>query len=143
MRNNQFNSLVPFVQIVDDLLTKTFHDHSGGQLFKHNTPALNVLDLEKEFKLEVAAPGLEKADFKIKVENNFLEISADKKQEITENKENYARKEFSFHSFKRMFELPENTDGENISAKYENGILSISIPKVVPINKNAKSIVIE
>ena len=143
MRNNQFNSLVPFVQIVDDLLTKTFHDISGGQLFKQDIPAMNVLDLEKEYKLEVAAPGLEKADFKISVENNYLVIAADKKQETTENKENYSRKEFSYHSFKRMFELPENTDGVSISAKYEHGILNISIPKIVPINKDVKSIIIE
>jgi HSP20 family protein len=143
MRNNQFNSLVPFVQIVDDLLTKTFHDVSGGQLFKYNTPALNVLDLEKEVKLEVAAPGLEKGDFKINVENNYLIISADKKQETTENKENYSRKEFSYHSFKRMYELPENTNGEGITAKYENGILNISIPKVIPAAKQVKTIEIK
>lgn len=143
MRNNQFNSLVPFVQIVDELLTKSFQDLSGGQLFKHDTPALNVLNLEKEIKLEVAAPGLDKSDFKLSMENNFLIISADKKQESNEKKENYSRKEFSYHSFKRMYELPEHTDGESISAKYEHGILSISIPKVVPINKTAKSIVIE
>jgi HSP20 family protein len=143
MRNNQFNSLVPFVQIVDDLLTNTFHDYSGGQLFKHNTPALNVLDLDNEIRLEVAAPGLEKSDFKISIENNYLVISADKKLEKTENKDNYTRKEFSFQSFKRMYELPDNTNGENISAKYENGILNISIPKAVPVVKNVKSIVIE
>jgi HSP20 family protein len=143
MRNNQFNSLVPFVQIVDDLLTKTFHDVTGGQLFKYNTPALNVLDQEKEIKLEVAAPGLEKSDFKINVENNYLVISADKKQENTESKENYSRKEFSYHSFKRMYELPENTNGESISAKYDNGILSISIPKTVPVNKTVKTIEIK
>lgn len=143
MKNNQFNSLVPFVQIVDDLLTKTFHDISGGQLFNYHTPALNVMDLEKEIKLEVAAPGLEKSDFKISVENNMLIISADKKQESSDIKNNYSRKEFSYQTFKRMYELPENTDGESISAKYENGILNISIPKIVPIHKNAKSITIE
>lgn len=143
MRSNQFNSFGPFVQIVDELLTKTLHDVTGGQLFKHNTPALNVLDLEKEIKLEVAAPGLEKSDFKISVENKMLVISADKKQESTESKENYSRKEFSFNSFKRIYELPENTDDESISAKYENGILSISIQKVVPINKEVKSIEIK
>ncbi len=143
MRSNQFNSLVPFVQIVDDLLTNTFHDYSGGQLFRHNTPALNVLELENEIKLEVAAPGLEKSDFKISVENNYLVISADKKMEKTENNEHYTRKEFSYQSFKRMYELPENTTGENITARYENGILNISIPKAVPAAKIVKSIEIE
>ncbi|MFZ1298507.1 MAG: Hsp20/alpha crystallin family protein, partial [Saprospiraceae bacterium] len=104
MRN--INSLVPFVQIVDDLIGKTFHDFNGGQLFRNNTPGLNVVDTGKEFKLELAAPGLSKQDFKIELDNNMLIISADKKQENTETKESYFRKEFSYHSFKRMFELP-------------------------------------
>jgi len=143
MRNNQFNSLVPFVQIVDDLFSKSFHDFSGGQLFRQNAPAINVLDLEKEIRLEVAAPGLEKNDFKINVENNYLVISAEKKQENAESKEHYTRKEFSFQTFKRMYELPENVNGESITARYENGILNISIPKTVPAEKPVKSIVIE
>lgn len=76
MRN--INSLAPFVQIVDDLIGKTFHDLNGGQLFRNNTPGLNVVDTGKEFKLELAAPGLNKQDFKIELENNLLVISADK-----------------------------------------------------------------
>ncbi len=143
MKHNQFNSLVPFVQIVDDLLTKTFHDVTGGQIFNRDMPALNVLDLEKEYRLELAAPGLDKADFKITVENNYLVISADKKQEQAESKEQYSRREFSYQSFKRMYELPENVDMESISAKYENGILNLSIPKAMPIPKNAKTIEIK
>ena len=128
---------------MDDLFSKSLHDFSGGQLFRQNAPAINVLNLEKEIRLEVAAPGLEKNDFKINVENNYLVISADKKQENTENKEHYTRKEFSFQTFKRMYELPENVNGESITAKYENGILNISIPKAVPAEKPVKSIVIE
>lgn len=140
MKNNQMNSLVPFVQIVDDLFSKTFHDFSGGQMFRRELPALNVLDLEKEYRLEVAAPGLDKSDFKISVEDNYLIISADKKQENKETRENYSRKEFSYQSFKRMYELPENTNGESISAKYENGILNVSIPKTIVVPRNAKTI---
>jgi HSP20 family protein len=143
MRNNQFNSFVPFVQIVDDLLTRTFHDFSGGQIFRNNTPAMNVLNLEKEIRLEVAAPGLDKNDFKIQVEQNYLVVSAESKQENTETKEKFSRKEFSYHSFKRMYELPENINGESIAAKYENGILTINIPKAEPVNRAAKTINIE
>ncbi|HRG68903.1 MAG: Hsp20/alpha crystallin family protein [Saprospiraceae bacterium] len=134
------NSLVPFVQIVDDLISKTFHDINGGQLFRNNTPGLNVVDTGKEFKLELAAPGLNKQDFKIELENNTLIISADKKQEQTENKDSYFRKEFSYHSFKRMFELPAEADAENIKAQYDNGILNIFIPKTIELNKNNKTI---
>lgn len=138
MRN--INSLVPFVQIVDDLIGKTFHDFNGGQLFRNNTPGLNVMDTGKEFKLELAAPGLSKQDFKIELDNNMLIISADKKQENTETKESYFRKEFSYHSFKRMFELPAEADAEKITAQYENGILNIQIPKTIEIGKNNKTI---
>lgn len=139
MRNN-FNALVPFVQIVDDLFSKSFSDVSGGSLLRNQTPALNILELEKEFKLELAAPGLEKADFKIQVENNFLTISAEKKEEKNEEKENYRRREFSYHSFKRSFELPQNVQADGISAKYENGILNVSIPKSVVEQKQNKTI---
>ncbi len=134
------NALSPFVQIVDDLFSRTFHDLNGGQLFRNNTPGLNVLDTGKEFKLELAAPGLSKQDFKIAIENNVLVISADKKQESNETKENYFRKEFSYHSFKRMFELPEDADAEKITAQYEHGILNIHIPKTIEIGKNSKTI---
>lgn len=143
MRNNQFNSLVPFVQIVDDLFSKTFHDFSGGQLFKQDVPAMNVLDLDKEFRLELAVPGLDKNDFQIHVENDYLVISADKKEEKSDMRENYSRKEFSYRAFKRMFEIPENADRENITAKYENGILNISLQKITPVQKEVKSITIE
>jgi len=137
---NAFNSLVPFVQIVDDLFSRNMGDFSGGSLFKAQTPALNILELEKEFKLELAAPGLEKSDFKLHVENNLLTVSVEKKEEKTEQKENYRRREFSFHSFKRSFELPQNVDADAISAKYENGVLSVHVPKVIELNKNGKVI---
>lgn len=143
MRNHQFGGLVPFVQIVDDLLTRTFHDVSGGQVMKFTTPGMNVADLEKELVLEVAAPGLEKKDFKIQVEDDMLVISADKKQETAEQNDRYSRKEFSFQSFKRAYRLPSNVDAGSITAQYENGILTIHVPKVIEINKNVKQIEVQ
>lgn len=139
MRNN-FNALVPFVQIVDDLFSRNFSDVAGGSLLRNQTPALNILELDNEFKLELAAPGLEKSDFKIQIENNFLTISAEKKEEKNEEKENYRRREFSYQSFKRSFELPKDVNAEGIAAKYENGILNVSIPKTVVAQKSNKTI---
>ncbi len=139
MRNN-LGSLVPFVQIVDDLFSKTFNDFGGGSLFKPHTPAINVMEREKEYKLELAAPGLQKSDFKIHIENHLLRISVEKKQEQSEEKENYTRKEFNYRSFSRSFELPQNVNAEQISASYENGVLNITLPKVVEIHQNAKTI---
>lgn len=142
MRNN-FNSLVPFAQIVDDLFGKTFGDLSGGSVFKPQVPALNVKNLDKEYILELAAPGLEKSDFKIQIDDNVLSISVEKQKEKSEEKENFSRKEFSYHSFKRALELPQNVNAEAIEARYDNGILFVHVPKVVELNKNVKSIQIK
>lgn len=139
MRNGM-NSLVPFVQMVDDLFSRNLGDWSGGSLFKNQTPAINILETEKEFKMELAAPGLEKSDFKLQVENNFLTISVEKKDEKNVEQENYRRREFSYQSFKRSFELPQNVAADSISAKYDNGILNIFIPKRVEQNVSGKSI---
>ncbi len=139
MRNN-FGSLVPFAQIVDDLFSKTFTDFNGGSLLKPQVPAINVLEREKEYKIELAAPGLQKSDFKIQMENHSLKISVEKKQEQSEEKENYTRREFSFRSFSRSFELPQNVHAEQISANYENGVLNVILPKRVESNQNAKTI---
>ncbi len=127
----------------DDLLGKDFFDFNANQLVK-STPSVNIKENEKEFSLEVAAPGLKKEDFKVELNENVLSISA-KKTEATEINEQskFTRKEFSYSSFKRNFTLDEESvDAENIAAKYENGILHISIPKKVKTEevKKAKSI---
>lgn len=139
MRNGM-NSLVPFVQMVDDLFSRNLGDWSGGSLFKNQTPAINILETEKEFKMELAAPGLEKSDFKLQVENNFLTISVEKKDEKNVEQENYRRREFSYQSFKRSFELPQNVAADSISAKYDNGILNVFIPKRVEQKTSGKNI---
>jgi HSP20 family protein len=94
-----------------------------------NLPSVNIQETPKEFKLELAAPGLERKDFKIEVENHTLTISAEKMEEKKEEKIDYSRKEFSFTSFCRSFTLPEEVKEGNIDAKYENGILYLLIPK--------------
>ncbi len=93
-------------------------------------PAVNIKENDKNFEVEVAAPGMDKKDFKVEVENNVLTISAEKREEKKEKKNNYSRKEFSYESFERNFTLPQNVvDADKIKAKYENGILKIEIPK--------------
>ncbi len=95
-----------------------------------NMPTANVAETPKEFKLELAAPGLERKDFSIEVENHTLTISAEKEEEKKEENKEYSRKEYSFNSFTRSFTLPENIKEGNIDAKYENGVLKITIPKM-------------
>ena len=92
-------------------------------------PAVNIIEGEQEFKVEVAAPGLLKEDFKVHIEKNILEISAEKKDEqVTENKK-FLRKEFNYSEFKRTFSLPSSVDAEKIKAGHKNGVLTVEIPK--------------
>ncbi len=92
-------------------------------------PSVNIRETPEKFEIELAAPGLEKNDFKLALENNRLSISAQKEESKVEENVNYSRKEFSFNSFIRSFDLPETVHAENISANYENGILYINLPK--------------
>jgi HSP20 family protein len=93
-------------------------------------PAVNVKETERDFTLEVAAPGMKKEDFMVEVKEGNLCISAEAKMEKEEKGENYTRKEFSFTSFNRSFWLPENVKSDDIKATYKEGILYISMPKV-------------
>ena len=91
-----------------------------------NVPAVNVAEGEKGFEIEVAAPGYEKGDFNISLDNNVLLIKAEK--EVSKEEKKMHRKEFEYASFERAFTLPENVDEEKIEASYKNGILKLFIP---------------
>jgi HSP20 family protein len=122
---------------VFDLDTNLF-DYDGGALM---VPDANIVENEKDFKIELAAPGLDRNDFKVEVNNGVLTISAEKEEEEKEENENYKRREFSYSSFSRSFTLPENSVQDKIDAKYENGILRLTLPKKeVTISKPAKQI---
>lgn len=104
-------------------------------------PSVNIKENTIDFKIEMAAPGLEKKDFKINIENDMLNISSEKEEEKKEEEENYTRREYSYNSFSRSFRLPENCLPDKIDAKYDNGILRISIPKKeVAVTKVPKEI---
>ncbi len=95
----------------------------------HSFPAVNVIESEEAFKIELAAPGLKKEDFKVNVHENTLTISTEKKEETTETVGKYTRKEFNFSTFKRSFTLPKTVDSEKIVATYNDGILGLELPK--------------
>jgi HSP20 family protein len=92
---------------------------------------VNVKETAESFEVEMAAPGMKKEDFKVELNNNILSISSEQKQEHEEkNNERFTRKEFSYQSFHRSFQLSrEAVDADNIQAKYENGVLHLTIPK--------------
>ena len=107
-----------------------------------NVPAVNVAETEKEFKLTIAAPGLEKKDFKVDAYDDMLTISAEHEREEKEEKNGrFNRREYNYSSWSRSFTLPENCDSGKIDAEYKNGELKILIPKIeIKAPKNVKQI---
>ena len=107
-----------------------------------NVPAVNVSETEKDFRLCIASPGMEKTDFKVEAVDNMLTISAEKeKEERDENNGRYNRREYNYNSWSRNFTLPENCNAAKIEANYVNGELKIVIPKLeIKEAKKVKSI---
>lgn len=103
-------------------------------------PPVNIIDTANAYQLEIAAPGFEKTDFKVKLESNVLMISAENKEEKTGEADKVIRKEFSNKGFKRSFTIDGKIDSENIRAKYENGILKLELPKKEVVKTGAKEI---
>lgn len=96
---------------------------------KATVPSVNIQDNDKDFVIEVAAPGVKKDEFNINLENNTLTISRELKEDKEDNKDNYSRREFVFNSFSRSFTLPKTVKFDDISADYNEGILMITLPK--------------
>jgi HSP20 family protein len=118
----------------------------GTSLFDGNRgdlPAVNIKENDSTFDIEVAAPGFQKEDFKVDVEKGMLTISAEKKQENEESKENFTRQEFSYSSFSRCFSLPDTVKEEDVKAKYENGLLRLTLQKSEKAQAQKKMISVE
>ncbi|MCR5455929.1 MAG: Hsp20/alpha crystallin family protein [Bacteroidales bacterium] len=152
MRHNFFNKEAKMLQRFfnnDDI------DWFGNNMFHtdrnrmYGVPPVNISESDKEFAIEMAAPGYDKKDFNVSVDKNLLTISVDKEHgenaenvdgnantddaENADNKQIY-RQEFCFSSFSRSFTLPEGVDAQQIGGKYDNGILSLTIPKAAVVN---------
>lgn len=93
-----------------------------------NEPSVNIIENDKNFVIEFAVPGVKKEDFNINLEDRVLTVSREAKEEET-NKENYTRREFVYGSFSRSFTLPKSIKYDDITAKYNEGILVLSLPK--------------
>jgi len=121
-RNNLF-----FPSLMNDFMGPDWF--GGTDKWNTSVPAVNIKDNEEDFELELAVPGVKKDDFKVEVDNDVLTISSEMKSENEETQDNYTRKEFSYSSFRRAFTLPDTVDGSKIDAKYEDGILKLTLPK--------------
>jgi HSP20 family protein len=104
---------------------------------------VNIRESEKAWTLDLVAPGFEKSDFQIKLENGLLTISAEKKDENKQEQEKLVRKEFSFRSFSRSFTVDEKIDAASITAKYENGVLVVSLPRKEEPKANPHQITVQ
>jgi len=129
-------SLVRFSNHLPSMFDRFFEgdlfDWSNHNFSMTNTtlPSVNIKENTGEFKVEVAAPGFDKGDFKLELNHDVLTISSEKQieNEAKEN-EHYSKREFSYQSFTRSFTLPDSADSERIDASYDKGILHVSIPK--------------
>lgn len=122
--------------LVNDPFFADFFDRRGlmKNFFNNDdfdfSPAMNVKEKEKEFEVELAAPGLEKDDFKITLENGLLTVSAEREDKKEEEKEGFVSREFSYNSFRRTVGIPDSVDEEkDITAKYDNGVLKLKLHK--------------
>ena len=104
---------------------------------------VNITETDQAYVIELVAPGLEKEDFKINLDNNLLTVSAEKKDEIKNENDKQIRKEYKFQSFKRSFTIDENIATENIVAKYINGVLTLNLPRKTEVKTSAKEISIQ
>jgi len=121
---NVFND---FDRIFDEFFNTTLPVQRNGNGLKA-APAVNIIENGDTFRLELAAPGLEKNDFKVDVEQNVLRIEVNKEFKAEEG-ETYKRCEFGYFDFMRSFRLPETIDANGIEASYVNGILVVHLPK--------------
>lgn len=113
----------------DDFFNDKFFNQVKTTTSTGSNAAVNVSEDENGYTIEVAAPGIDKKDFNLEIENDLLTISAEKGASQEENKQNFLRREFNFETFKRSFQLPETVDQEQIKAAHEAGILTLTLPK--------------
>ena len=130
--NGTFFPTIP--SLFDDFFNRDWLDSSlaNWRVSGATLPAVNVMETNDDFKIEVAAPGMKRNDFKVELDNNVLTISSQREDKLEEKDANgnYTRREFSYQSFQRSFALPENKVlGDKISARYMDGILYVTVPK--------------
>ena len=136
MYNNDQNWLPTFFN--------DFFDNDWMMKKNATAPAINVVESDKDYKVEVAAPGMKKEDFNIHLgDNNELIITMEQKNENKEEHKKYLRREFAYSKFQQSFVLPDNIEKEKISASVNDGILTIELPKQAPEEKAKVNRVIE
>lgn len=127
--NSALNDFVPtsFGNLIDRFFNESV-SRAGGSAYSF-VPRVDIVEEEKAFQIHVAVPGVNKEDFKLDVNDNLLTISGERKFQKEKKENNFHSIETQYGTFSRSFSLPENVDVNNITAKYNNGILEITVPK--------------
>jgi HSP20 family protein len=137
--NKSFNNFMDdFFATVPSILSDDFITPN----FRSFTP-VNIRETGNDYVLELIAPGFQKEDFKINLDNNTLTVSAEKKEETENKNEKFIRKEYKQQSFSRSFTIDEKIDAENISAQYVNGVLTLNLAKKQEVKPPVKEISIQ
>jgi HSP20 family protein len=118
-------NLPVFDNVFDSILNETFFTDR----MVTRVPAANISETQDHYHVELAAPGLQKEDFKLKLDKDVLSVSIEQTSQGVQDERTYSKREFSYNSFVRAFTLPESANPDGISAKYENGVLSVDIAK--------------
>ncbi len=134
------NPFAAIDRVFDDVFRDVMPSFNTG--FNPNAMRVDISEDEKNIYIEAELAGLKKEDVKVTVEDGVLTIRGERKQETEEKKKNYHRVERVYGSFSRAFTLGENIDKDNIEAKYEDGVLRLTLPKVEPV-KNVKEIALK
>lgn len=132
--------LSPFNDFVNEFFGRDITQFLGNDDMKRSMPSVNITERAEDYKLELLAPGYDRQDLKLNVEDEVLTISAEHKAGATEENERYTRREFSRSSFSRSFRLPEGTQHDAIKAEHTNGVLNVIIPKVAPKKPSVREI---
>lgn len=137
--NNRTRNTAPYFNNVFDSL---FSDAVSKTKLVDKSPNVNIHENETAYVIELAAPGLKKEDFQINLKKDTLSVWAEVKKDESQVSKDFTRKEFDYSSFARSFNLPDSADGDNITAEYKDGILSINISKKDDAKLQHKEIVV-
>lgn len=124
LKTRPASSIINFDELFDELFA-----HRPNVSNRNFMPAVNITESDTSFHLDMAIPGFTKEEVNIKIEKNLLTISGEKKEESADESKKIKRKEFHYRSFSRSFTLSDNIQSDKVEAKYENGVLNVTIPK--------------
>jgi HSP20 family protein len=112
----------------------------GADATFRTMPAVDVTETDKAYEITAELPGLEEKNIEVKLANGVLSIKGEKQEEKEEKQKDYFRRERSFGSFERTFQVPDDVEEDKIEAGFKNGILSVTLPKSAEAQKQAKKI---